>query len=667
MSSKKNSKNNTNQAVLEDSNQYPYTKNKPFSINLKNLICPFKFEQKDLNYFTLMTKVPKFVRTFFVGTVPRFFKFGESLRSLHQFGNSNTSIYITPIKESVSQSNLNEIIANLETERIETSKKGNAQKEMVLIDKKTEAEFLRDEIATSLNKLFEVSIFTTIFADSIEHLNILSDHLGSETSKELISIKSAWSQQDRAFIANTPCGNNTLPQNNTFDTYSLSALVPFISTDINHTTGIPFGVNNKSNFPIFLDTFYTTFTNYNFLVLGNESSAKHYAIQLLSLRSYALAGIQSAAIDLNGNYSRISESLDGYNINIGSFSKYIINPFDIEIETIKDEITGREINTLNLNKKIEDVTNILATMSRGSINSQYVNEVTIKIIQDTVAEEYSDLGITNNPDTIFSSTGANLVGTKILRNTKLMPTIGSWYKRLCRKAEMNISIEQKYHYEYLVKYMRDYIKELDGSISYYDGQTNLDIKSDIPFISFNLSKSNNDFEKLLGQQILLAWLWEKYCKTNSEDKIKASKKRIILDEAWRLLPYSEASDFAASMFLRLPIKNISFIVISEMGEFQVENEKFQKILKDTSIKLLFKQDETHIESLNRFFGLTNGEIKYLKKCFKSEGILQIGTNSVQIYFPASELEADYIDVSNLGFVPVSEMEEIDETIEIKTS
>ena len=86
------------------------------------------------------------------------------------------------------------------------------------------------------------------------------------------------------------------------------------------------------------------------------------------------------------------------------------------------------------------------TMARGSIISKYVNKVTRKIIEETVAEEYKDSGIDNNPEGLFLSTGANLIGTKIVRQKRPIPTIGSWYRRLCRKAESNTNIEAKYHY-----------------------------------------------------------------------------------------------------------------------------------------------------------------------------------------------------------------------------
>jgi len=623
-------------------------------VNNKSFICPFNIDQRDLNYFEILSKVSRFVRTFFVGTVPRFLKFGESLRALYNFGNNNTSVYIYPIKDSVAQSNLNEIISGFESQRLAAAKQGDFEKEKALQQKKSEADFLRDEISTNSNKLFEISILTSLFADSMEELDNYSDILGFEASKEAINIKSAWSQQDIAFSSNLPHCNNKLLRNNVFDMYSAAALIPFTSTDVSHHDGIPYGINNKSHIPIFIDAFSPGFANYNSIMLGSTKSAKSFALQIISLRSYALAGVPSIAIDSNGSYSILSETLDGNTVRIGNRSNIVLNPFEIEYEIVRDEITGRETSVLNLDKKIEDVTEILLTMSRGAINSQYVNKITREIIKEAVIQEYRDLGITTNPDSIYNTQGINLIGTKIVRNKKPLPTIGSWYKRICSNAAQNYSVDKKYHYEYLIKYMVDYIKELGGKSSYYDGQSNCDADFESSFISFDLSSIVTVYEKALAQHVLMSWIWEKYFKTNSEDKSKAVKRRVIMDEAWMCLPYTEASAFLQSMFSRATLKNISFTIVSDRFKDFYANESLLNVLKETSIKLLLKQDESDIELLHESFNLNRGESDFLRNCYKNEGIIQIGPNCAQIYFVLSEFEVEFIDTTQISYKSLEE-------------
>ncbi len=62
--------------------------------------------------------------------------------------------------------------------------------------------------------------------------------------------------------------------------------------------------------------------------------------------------------------------LDGVNVVISPTSKTIINLFDIEPETIKDEITGKERTVVSVENKVEDVTQGLLTMARRKYRKQ---------------------------------------------------------------------------------------------------------------------------------------------------------------------------------------------------------------------------------------------------------------------------------------------------------
>ena len=42
-----------------------------------------------------------------------------------------------------------------------------------------------------------------------------------------------------------------------------------------------------------------------------------------------------------------------------------------------------------------------------------------------------------------------------------MPTIGTWYRRLQRKAEENDNIDYQFHFSYLIKVMKQYCKKFN--------------------------------------------------------------------------------------------------------------------------------------------------------------------------------------------------------------
>ncbi len=69
------------------------------------------------------------------------------------------------------------------------------------------------------------------------------------------------------------------------------------------------------------------------------------------------------------------------------------------------------------------------------------------------------------------------------RKRKEMPTIGSWYKRIQEKAADNTNADYNFHYSYLLKVMKQYIREYDGQMAYFDGQSTFDLLEGAPFIN----------------------------------------------------------------------------------------------------------------------------------------------------------------------------------------
>ena len=181
----------------------------------------------------------------------------------------------------------------------------------------------------------------------------------------------------------------------------------------------------------------------------------------------------------------------GVNVVISPTSKTIINLFDIEPEIIKDEITGKERTVVSVENKVEDVTQGLLTMARGSTGSTEVNELTKQIISESVLEEYVSFGINNTVESLYENPrngGINLGQDYLGKTKKPMPTIGSWYKRLVKKAEENTNKNYEFHYSYLLKVMKQYVRDFDGQMAYFDGQSTYDLLEDSPFINIDISQ-----------------------------------------------------------------------------------------------------------------------------------------------------------------------------------
>ena len=596
--------------------------------SIKELIAPSGIDVSNIDHLEIISSTKRYARSFFVSSLPRMCTFPDLFRDMYLFGDINTSVYINPIKEERSQNELNRVINELETERIVAADKGNINRESIISQKRMEAEELRDEIAAGFNKLYEASVVATLFAYNLEELDRYTKLLAGEMSKTLVGIKTAWGIQEDAFQSNLPLMNDKIRKTHTFDRNSMGTVFPFTTSEIGHPTGVPLGFNKQTGTPILFDNFHPSLTNYNMVIFAKSGAGKSVTMKTLVSRSSVLMGIESLALDAEGEYRIVAESLGGINVVISPTSKTIINVFDIETEVIKDEITGKDRNILNVENKVEDVTQALLTMAKGSTRSDEVNELTKQIIAESVAEEYAAKGITSDPLSLYESSRVELnKGNMFSKEKKKMPTIGSWFKRIQKKAQDNTNPDYQYHYSYLLKVMKQYIREYDGQMAYFDGQSTFELLEGSPFINIDISQLEERFARPLAQQILLSWIWEKFVKKNSEDRKRAKQKRVLVDEAWMLLPYPEAVDFLNKMARRARKRNVSLAIISQRFQDFYEKPEAQAVLTSSDTKLFLAQDKSEIQYLKEVFKLSEGEASFLITCSKGEGLLKVGSDT----------------------------------------
>ena len=624
--------------------------NKPLGIleknkkTVKDLIAPAGIDASNANYLQIVSSKTRYARSMIVSTIPRMCTFPEFLRSMYTFGDLNVSVFINPVSENVSQTELNRTINELESERIVAWDRGDINRERILAQKRAEAEELRDQIAAGFNKLFDASIICTLFAYSLEELDKYTELLAAEMSKTLIGVKPAWALQDEALRSNMPFCENKINKTHTFDRRSMSTVFPFFTSDVGHERGIPLGFNRQTGLPILFDNFSPTLANYNMVIFGKSGAGKGVTIKTLTARSAVLMGIESLALDAEGEYGVVAEALGGVNVTISPNSKTIINIFDIEPEIVKDEITGKEKVVLNVENKVEDVTQALLTMARGSTRSTEVNELTKQIISEAVAQEYESVGITNNVESLYVNS-SSIVKDRLEKEKKPMPTISSWYDRIYKNAQSNENPDYRFHYSYLIKVMRQYVKSFNGQMAYFDGQSTFELLDGMPFINLDISQLEENFARPLAQQILLSWIWEKYVKKNSEDKAKAAKKRVLVDEAWMLLPYPEAVDFLNKMARRARKRNVSLAVMSQKFQDFYEKPEVQAVLTSSDTKLFLAQDKSEIQYLKEVFKLSDGEAHFLTTCQRGEGLLKVGEDTAIIAIQPTKKEFEFVETN----------------------
>lgn len=212
---------------------------------------------------------------------------------------------------------------------------------------------LRDKIQRGQEKLFQMSIYVSVRADSLEELNKTTKLLEATMSARLFYSKVARYQQLEALQSILPRGEDQLQQKRNLDSSSAALTFPFMSSELVQETGILYGVNKSNNSLVILDRF--GLHNANSIVFAQSGSGKSYTTKVEILRQL-MQGTKVLVIDPEREYKRLSETVHGTYIKLSAKSKEKINPFDLAttFHTKSD-----------LAEHVQDLTSVIDLMAEG--------------------------------------------------------------------------------------------------------------------------------------------------------------------------------------------------------------------------------------------------------------------------------------------------------------
>lgn len=212
---------------------------------------------------------------------------------------------------------------------------------------------LRDKIQRGQEKLFQMSIYVCIRAESLEELNKTTKLLEATLSARLFYSKVARYQQLEALQSILPRGEDQLAQKRNLDSSSAALTFPFMSSELVQESGILYGVNKSNNSLVILDRF--SLHNANSIVFAQSGSGKSYTTKVEILRQL-MQGTKVLVIDPEREYKRLSESVNGTYIKLSAKSKQKINPFDLA--------TTFHTKT-DLAEHVQDLTAVIDLMAEG--------------------------------------------------------------------------------------------------------------------------------------------------------------------------------------------------------------------------------------------------------------------------------------------------------------
>src|SRR4030043_2242321 len=197
------------------------------------------------------------------------------------------SFFIHPIETGKILKKLRRSVTDVQSEIMEREDKGLIR-DPVLEIAYQDLETLRDRLQTAQERMFDLGIYLTIYADKENEIREIENNLRSILESRLIYIKPALYQQKEGFISTSPYGMDLLKVYNKMNTEPLSSSFTFVSFDLSSNEGILYGVNMHNSSLILFDRF--TMENANMCCFGVAGSGKTYAPKMEKFRYMMLGG-----------------------------------------------------------------------------------------------------------------------------------------------------------------------------------------------------------------------------------------------------------------------------------------------------------------------------------------------------------------------------------------
>lgn len=122
-------------------------------------------------------------------------------------------------------------------------------------------------------------------------------------------------------------------------------------------------------------------------------------------------------------------------------------------------------------------------------------------------------------------------------------------------------------------------------------------------------------------------------------------KRVIIDEAWMLLPFPEAVDFLNTTARRARKRNVSLAIISQRFQDFYEMPEVQVVLTSSETKLFLGQDASEIDYIREVFKLSSGEASFLTTASIGQGLLKIGEDAAIISIEPTQKEFEFVETN----------------------
>lgn len=573
-------------------------------MQLKDIIAPSALGVQP-KYLNLGTSI---VRSYFVISYPHFLTDNWLSPIVNLDKVFDVAIHVNPLDTGDVMKQFQRKVAEVESQIMTREEKGLVRDPTLDVAYK-DLEDLRDGLTQAQEKMFEVSLYISIYGSSEAEVDKVENEIKNILESRLVYVKPALFQQDVGFLSTLPLGIDQLQIKNKLNTSPLSSFFPFVSFDLSSDRGILYGLNRHNGSLILFDRF--SLENYNSIVFAKSGSGKSYTTKLEILRTL-MFDTEVIIIDPEREYEYLAESVGGRYFDISLTSDHHINPFDLPIPT-EDESPSEVLRS-----NIVNLVGLFRVMLGGLTPEEDA------IIDQAITETYALKDI--NGDTDF---------------TKLEPPLLSDFETVLQGIGGSDDLLAR-----LSKYTK-------GTWSGFINQpSNVDINKKL--VCFSIRDMEDEL-KPVAMYIITHYIWNAVRKD-------IRKRLLVVDEAWIMMKNDDTASFLFGLAKRGRKYYLGLATITQdVGDF-LKSPYGLPIITNSSIQILLKQSPSSIDIVQKTFNLTDEEKFLLLESGVGEGIFFAGLKHVAIKVVASYTEDQIITSDPSQLLQIKAMkDEVDQS------
>ncbi len=567
-------------------------------------------------------------RNYVVSVMPEYTQVGW-LDGLWNSGNIDVSVYLIPPRRREIVDQLTKKLTEAESQyKIEVLERGNKANEPDLKRQVVEIMQLRDLLHAGNDRMMYACLFISVTASNEEELKIrcrqVEDAMAMANCK--IEVLEYWQEEALKHIlplGEAPKGGVERYKYHNLLTGGASTLMPLLTADFSHQSGVFWGFNKHTQAPVFLDLFREDLNNSHLFILGQSGSGKSVTTMLLAMRQ-AIRGSTIIFLDPEGEYYKLLDKFGGLYVKLDPSTEAVFNPLDIEPEW--DEQSKNEY--VDVPGKIREIASLFDALMEARGEKLNVEEITQ--LEEALRAEYESRGFTRDPKSLFYPGGRQLEdGSFAVGETrKEMPTLSDVGRRLGQMGAERVAF-----------LMKPFMK--GGTMGFFDGPTKVDPK-EARLICFDLKPTEkDDFLKFYATQIIFTWIWEHLVKGQ-----RAKKKSLVVDEAWTFMRHPNSVKFLLNATKRGRKYNVSMILTTQSFR-DFNSDDGRNILDQCSAAFLMKAKPEEARMLAEALSLSGGCVDFVtsRECEKGDGILYVQGEVAGIHVNLTNWEAELLGIN----------------------